>query len=237
MSRTLDSMVEERVRAWQLAQQDSPSSRRRAAPRPIVTVSREAASGGTDLGRALAKRLGYSFWDQELVHEIARRSNLPERLVSTLDEHRRTSIEEFVAGLIDARASHDDYVAQLHRVVLALVEQGGAVVVGRGAQFIVPPEQCLRVRVVAPFAQRVATVMEQQQIAKARAEAQVREVEESRRAFTRKTFEVDVTDPTHYDVVINLGTVTIDQAVEILSAAYAARFPAVAADEQLRSAG
>jgi hypothetical protein len=106
MARTsLHSMVDERVRSWQLTQNDPPSARRRIAARPIVTVSREAASGGTDLARELATRLGYSFWDQELVHEIARRSKLPSELVSSLDEHRRTAIEEFVAGLIDARAT------------------------------------------------------------------------------------------------------------------------------------
>jgi cytidylate kinase len=236
--RTRDSMVDERVRSWQLAQHEPPSStRRRVAPRPIVTVSREAASGGTDLGRALAERLGYSFWDQELVHEIARLAKVPEQLVASLDENRRTAIEEFVSGLIDARATHDDYVAQLHRVVLALVERGGAVVVGRGAQFIVRPENSLRVRVVAPFAQRVAFVMDREGLSQARAEARVREVEETRRSFTRKTFGVDVTDPSYYDVVINLGTVSIEQAVEVLAATYAAKFPGHELAEPLRRVG
>lgn len=235
--RTLDSMVDERVRSWQLTQREQPSARGHAAPRPVVTVSREAASGGTNLGRALAERLGCSFWDQELVHEIARRANVPERLVAALDEQSRTAIEEFVTGLIDARATQDEYATQLHRVVLALVERGGAVVVGRGAQFIVRPEQSLRVRVVAPFSQRVASVMEQEQLTLARAEARVREVEEMRRSFTRKTFGVDVTDPSHYDVVINLGTLGIEQAVEVLAAAYVAKFPAAAGEAQLRRVG
>lgn len=233
--RSLDSIVEERVRAWQLAQRDAPSSRRRAAPRTIVTVSREAASGGTNLGRALAERLGYSFWDQELVHEIARQAKLPEQLVSALDEHGRTAIEDFVAGLFDARATHDDYVEQLHRVVLALVERGGAVVVGRGAQFIVPPERALRVRVVAPFAQRVAAVAESEGLTQVRAEARVREVEEMRRSFTRKTFGVDVTDPTHYDVVVNLGAMTVERAVDVLAAAYTAK--CATGEEQFREVG
>lgn len=233
--RSLDSMVEERVRAWQLAQDETPSQRRRIAARPIVTVSREAASGGTDLARKLAEELGYSFWDQELVHEIARRSDLPEHIVSSLDEHRRSAIESFVSSLIDARATQDDYVTQLHRVVAALVEKGSAVVVGRGAQFIVRPEQSLRVRVVAPFAQRVANVMDHEQLSRGRAEARVREVEESRRSFTRKTFGVDVADPAHYDVVINLGTVAMDHAVEILAAAYRAKFAVT--EEPLRKVG
>lgn len=230
-------MVDERVRSWQLTQIEPPSSTRRVAPRPIVTVSREAASGGTDLGRALAHRLGHSFWDQELVHEIARRAKVPEQLVASLDESRRSAIENFVSGLIDARATHDDYVTQLHRVVLALVDQGSAVVVGRGAQFIVRSEQSLRVRVVAPLEQRVAYVMEREDMPRARAEARVREVEEVRRSFVRKTFGVDVTDNSYYDLVINLGTMQMDQAVEVLAAAYTAKFPGYAIEEPLRRVG
>ncbi len=224
--RTRDSMVDERVRSWQLTQDGPPSGLRRVAARPIITVSREAASGGTDLGRVLANRLGHSFWDQELVHEIARLAKVPEHLVASLDENRRSVIEQFVSGLIDARATDDDYVSQLHRVVNGLVARGSAVVVGRGAQFIVRPELSLRVRVVAPLAQRVAYVMEREHLTEARAEARVREVEEMRRSFVRRTFGVDVTDASHYDVVINLGTVRIDQAVEVLCAAYEAKFPA-----------
>ncbi len=171
------------------------------------------------------------------MHEIARRAQIPEHLVSSLDESRRSAIEDFVTTLVDARATHDEYVTQLHRVVLALAEHGSAVVVGRGAQFILRPEQCLRVRVVAPFAQSVAAVMEREQLSRGRAEARVREVEQTRRSFIDKTFDADVTDPGHYDVVINLGALTIEQAADVLSAAYATRFPTMAMDELQRDVG
>lgn len=54
----------------------------------IITIGREFGSGGRELGRRLAETLGYAYYDQEIVSEIARRTELSEQYVQSIEEHR-----------------------------------------------------------------------------------------------------------------------------------------------------
>ena len=47
----------------------------------IITIGREFGSGGRELGRRLAETPGYAYYDQEIVSEIARRTELSEQYV------------------------------------------------------------------------------------------------------------------------------------------------------------
>ena len=54
----------------------------------IITISREFGSGGRTIGREVAKRLGYSFYDKELIEKIAEESGLSEEYI---EEHGESS--------------------------------------------------------------------------------------------------------------------------------------------------
>jgi cytidylate kinase len=43
--------------------------------------------------------------------------------------------------------------------------------------------------------------------------------ESDRKAFVRKYFNADIANPSHYDLIINTGTLSIDNAVDVISAA------------------
>ena len=42
----------------------------------IITISRETGSGGHSIGKMLADRLGYAFYDKEFVAEVARETGI-----------------------------------------------------------------------------------------------------------------------------------------------------------------
>lgn len=54
----------------------------------IVTVSYEMGAGGSEIGHAVAERLGYRFVDQELISEAARRYGVLEEKLNERDETR-----------------------------------------------------------------------------------------------------------------------------------------------------
>jgi cytidylate kinase len=95
----------------------------------------------------------------------------------------------------------------LMKVVGTIGKHGRAVVVGRGANFILPPEKRFSVRIVAPQAWRINNVAKELQ------------TESDRRAFIRKYFNADIADPTNYDLVINTATLNVDDAVKMISSA------------------
>ena len=54
----------------------------------IITIGREFGSGGRELGRRLAETLGFAYYDQEIVSEIARRTEMSEQYVQSIVEHQ-----------------------------------------------------------------------------------------------------------------------------------------------------
>ena len=59
---------------------------------PIITISREYASGGREIGRKLAERLGIAFYDRDRILEAARESGIAEELLQQQDEHTPQSL-------------------------------------------------------------------------------------------------------------------------------------------------
>ena len=53
----------------------------------IITISREFGSGGRTIGREVAKRLGYGFYDRELVEEVAKRSGFSQEFIEENGEY------------------------------------------------------------------------------------------------------------------------------------------------------
>src|SRR5258708_16710296 len=99
MPRSVNDLVEQQVQRW-MAEQEA---RKRAEkpvelPRPIITVSRQAGTRGTDLARGVAEVLGFRLWDQELVQQIAEQTGPPQTLMRAVDDRARHAIEDLLAG-------------------------------------------------------------------------------------------------------------------------------------------
>lgn len=223
--RTLEQMVEEQVRRWRLAQNKRHESEPPPRPAPVITLSREFGSLGAAVGRAAAEELGFELWDQEIVHAIAERAKTTDRMVESLDEHDRGDVEDLVtASLSGDQYTEFNYLRQLHWVIHTIHQHGSAVIIGRGAQFIIDPSECLRVRVICPRADRAADYARREGLSLEQAGAKVDEVERDRRAFIRRTFEKDVTDENHYDAIVNRAYLSVEAAGRIVVAAYHAKF-------------
>jgi len=222
-TRSIEAIIEEQVRRWQLDQQRRHAEERRSEP--TITVSRQYGARGADLARLVAERLGFQCWDQELVHEMASHVGVPDTLMASLDEHRANAIREaidlFRAGPV---VTAGDYRRELLRVIHSLGAHGRAVIVGRGAHYVLDPATTLRVRVVCALPIRVAGLAQRRGLTGEAARAELARVDAERADFMRDNYGRDITDPSDYDLVVNTGTLALDQAVDVVQAAYGARF-------------
>jgi len=105
------------------------------------------------------------------------------------------------------------------KVIGAIGEHGRAIIVGRGANFVIPPENRFRLRIVAPQNVRIANVARTFDVTTEDAKRRIIRTESDRRAFVRKYFNADIADPVNYDFVINTGALEIDKAVDAVIAA------------------
>lgn len=224
--RSVRSIIDQQVHRWTAQQREREEATESDQDHwPIVTVSREFGSLGAKIGSLAAQRLGFTFWDQELVATIAEQTGAQEALLQSVDETARNRIEDFVEGLVFGTSGAEaDYVRQVARVVQTLDRKGGAVVVGRGGQFIVDAERALRLRVVCPHQVRVAGYAEREELTEREAEQAVDSVERDRRTFIRQHYDRDITDPSNYDLVLNSATLSESAAADVVIAAYRAKF-------------
>jgi cytidylate kinase len=195
-------------------------------PRPIITISREAGANGTELGRRVADQMGFRFWDQELVQQIAERSGPSEALFAAVDERARSAIQDLLAGvLMGDAATETEYLARLMCVIHTITQHGSAVVMGRGAQFVVPSDAALRVRVVGLLEARVRSLGTARGLSEREARSEIERIDRERLAFVRHHYHRNAADPSAYDLVVNTATVPGEQAVDVVVAAYRAKFP------------
>jgi cytidylate kinase len=222
-------LVDEQVKRW-LAEQERRKAQPRVTPeppRPLVTISREAGANGTSLGRAVAHKLGFELWDQELVQRVAEEKGAPEALLAAVDERARSRIQDLLAGILMGDVGTETgYLASLGRVIHSIAEHGSAVLVGRGAHFVVAPNEALRVRVVAPIEDRVRVIAGTRHLGDREARAEVERIDHERVTFNRHHYRRNSADPVAYDIVVNTGSFTLETAADVVVAAYRAKFPA-----------
>ena len=215
--KSIPLIAEEQIHRWQVLHKQAPEEVKRI---PVVTVSREPGSGGRIVAQKLAERLGFVVFHQEVLHEMAKEAKISERVLQSLDERGLSILEDWIASLVDSQHLWpDEYLHHLMNVVGTIGKLGQAVVVGRGANFILPAERRFRVRIIASRKVRIKNVAREFGMTEEDAKRRVIKTESDRQAFIRKYFNADIADPTNYDLTINTDTLSIDHAVDVIAAA------------------
>jgi len=208
-TRSIQKIIDEQVKRWEMMRVE----KREEAGIPVITVSREPGSGGRIVAEGVAKRLGLDLFHREIIQEMAQSAHISARLLETLDEKGLSVLEDWVATLVNEKHLWpDQYLQHLMKVIGTIAKHGRAVIVGRGANFILPPEGIFRVRILAPLEMRVQNVARHFGVPVQEAKRRVLRTESDRRAFVRKYFHADIADPVNYDLMINTGALSIEAA-------------------------
>ncbi|MCF8062860.1 MAG: cytidylate kinase-like family protein [Deltaproteobacteria bacterium] len=177
-----------------------------------ITVSVEAGSGGTLIAREVAERLDFDHFDKAIVEIIADSAEISEDVVRAMERQRRSGIEDFIASCIEREYIYPGtYLKHLVHIVTAIGLHGHAVIVGRGANFILPSEERFAVRIIAREELRIQNISERFGISREDARARVLNRDSKRTAFVKKSFRRDIADPIHYDVVVNSEGMKVEE--------------------------
>ena len=157
----------------------------------------------------------------QIIQKIAESANMSAKVIESLDEKEVTRRDDWLTSLFETRHLWtDNYLHHLTKVIGTFGRQGNMIIVGRGAQYILPPEETFRLRFIAPMETKVENVMRHSHCTKEDAKKYVIKTDSDRRAYLRKYFNADVTDPSHYDMLLNTGKIGIDGSVEAVAAAF-----------------
>jgi cytidylate kinase len=197
----------------------------------LVTVSREFGAGGSDLARALGDELGWPVLDQDLVHRVAEQLRFDDSTVARFDEHPPTLLQRIATVLIIPQPdlysfpptgelpSHDAIAAASTRVIEHAARTLPLIVVGHGAQCIFAGRpDAMHLRVVAPPPHRVRRIVARMHIDAAAANTMLSRADHDRQTYMQRHFHQDWYSPLLYDLQINTGRVSIDDAASMVAA-------------------
>jgi cytidylate kinase len=188
---------------------------------PIITISREPGSGGSEIARRLAKALNLDLIGGQIIQHVADSAKMSRRVIESLDEKEVTLRETLLSSLFgENRPWPGEYLQHLTRVIGTIGAFGNVIIVGRGANHVLPQEKTFKVRIIAPLELRIKYFVDDRGYTKAEAEQYVVKTENNRKAFVRKYFNADVVDPKYYDIIINTKRISIGAATESIISAF-----------------
>lgn len=176
----------------------------------IITISREMGSGGIPIAHKAAEKLGYTLIDGEAIAKVASAYGLTPEALEQADEKPPAFVDK-----LDAQVAVD-----FHRVELIVLEyalKGNVIIYGRGGQDLLSGiNSVLRVRVIAPFEDRVERWAEREWLDPDLARVLVRKSDQQRAGFIKYYFDRDWEDPLGYDLVINSQRLSEETAVKLI---------------------
>jgi len=190
----------------------------------VITVSRETGACGTEIAERLSRELKMDLMNDQIIGYVAESAQISKRVIESLDEKAVSRRDTWIASFFESRHLWpDQYLDHLTKIIATIGHYGNTIIVGRGAHYILPPEKLFRVRLMAPLESRIAHVMEVRNATRKEAEKYILKTDNDRQAFIRKYFHMDITDPSHYDLVVNMRVITVEGAVEAIKAAFLKR--------------
>lgn len=205
----------------------------------IVTISRMFGSGGSDVAARVARQLGWTLLDNAVVDAVAERLGLPRSEVSQLEERvpslseriavsMRMSTPEFVVPITDAplvETTEERIVEVTKRVIHEAVQQGNAVLVGRGAQSMLADRpDALHVFCYAPFPALVAYAIAHRGVDPAHAEHEVQRMNRQREQYVKRHWGRDWRAFENYHLCVDTARLGLDNAADLVVHAARARF-------------
>lgn len=173
----------------------------------IITISRGSLSGGKALAGCLADRLGYPTLGREVLQEAAEAMGVSEDVF-------REKFEATPGLWARLTREREKYTLAVQTALAEWCTRGDLVYHGLSGQFLLKDlPGVLRVRLVAPMEMRIRAFMDTHPLmSHSEAESFIRGVDQDRSRWCRLMYGADVTDPSHYDMTVNLKRLSLESA-------------------------
>ena len=187
----------------------------------VITISRHPGSLGDTIARAIAERLNYRLVERGELIRVAERIGGTDVAWDRAPEMRERS-PSFWERLNEERRR---YASVLRRATTQLAEEGDVVIVGLGGgQLLKGLSNVLRLQIIAPMDVRLERVMERGfddvkgPLSREQARDLIRKSDRDIGGYMRYLFNIDWLESNHWDLVINTGRFSVNEAVEIVAA-------------------
>jgi len=196
----------------------------------LVTISRHFGAGGHTLGDMTCEKFGFHLVDASVITALAKESKLNPNWLTAMEKEASSTVLSLISkvasrGLfyktpgvpVTEKAERLKYINFLTKIFTAMADEGGYVIIGRGAQFILKKHpKVIHVLLVADYESRINFLVDKHRISRSEAEKAIRAREKERTSMASRLFEADIDDACYYHLVLNTGRMPYEWARETL---------------------
>ncbi|MFO7667285.1 MAG: cytidylate kinase-like family protein [Desulfobacterales bacterium] len=194
----------------------------------VITISRQFGAGGKTLGNIISKKLDYVFIDEQIIQMVAKKARVSTDWVKSIEQEAGGKLLKFMSGIVsksfidrildDKKGYIDEevYVEVLQKIITQIADEGNAVILGRGSQYILRDHKdAFHILLIADMENRIKFMEENYELSTKQA-IQVINSETKRRSNLYKKFgKEDYDQPALYHLVINRSKVSLEKAAEL----------------------
>ncbi len=195
----------------------------------VIAISRQYGAGGKTLGEMVAKKLGYTFVDDEIIKLMAEKAGVSTESVESFEREAggkllrfisRIASKKVVDKIMDQKYGYldvDSYVAILQQIIIKIADEGNCVIVGRGGQYILRNRKdALCILLVAHKNDRVKFMEKHYKLTPLQASQKV-SAEDRRRKILFRKFGIEDYDSTDlYHLVVNRSKMPLEMATDMV---------------------
>ena len=189
----------------------------------IITISREFGSGGRTIGKEVAKKLGYAYYDKELVKMVALETGLDEGFIEQEGEYAPNKnffsylFSSAAPGVMNGMSMEDFLWVMQRKIVLDIAEKGNCVIVGRCADYILKERtDCLNVFVHSSMPKRAERIVRLYGESEKAPEKRLEEKDKTRSLYYKRHTGREWGDARNYNLSLDSGMFGIDKCVDII---------------------
>lgn len=194
----------------------------------VITISRLFGSGGKTLGEMVSEKLGYTFFDDQIIQMIASEANVSPSWVSCIErEAGRTLVKfktlvgrkSFVERIMDKRGYIDEeiYVELLHKIITVIAQADNVIILGRGSQYILKDlPNAYHFLLVADKPHRIIFMKERYNFSQRRAVQIINRQDKRRLNLYQRFGKYDYNQPRLYHMVLNMSKMSMEKACDLI---------------------
>ncbi len=193
----------------------------------IITLGRQLGSNGKIIGKLLAERLGYEFYDKEILARVAKENGISEAVFAEMDEKPTNSLlYSLVMGVQSTKGLYYQYNDFLNGdnlfklqadLIRKIATEGNCVIVGRCADYILREEKGLiKLFLYASIEDRVKTLMQRDKMTEKEARSAVNKADKRRSNYYNFYTNNSWGNVGNYNLCMDTSSLETDKCVDFL---------------------
>jgi cytidylate kinase len=176
----------------------------------VIIISRGAHHKGEEVAERAAQKLGYSCVSRDILLEASKQYNVPEIKL-------KKSMERAPGFLERLGFEKKKYISYVQASLLKRLKEDNIVYHGLAGHFFVKHiSHVFSVRIIVDMKDRVSYCMRSEGVSEAKALDMLKKLDDERKKWGQYLHGIDITDPSLYDLVINIEKLSVDDAAYLI---------------------